>query len=1086
MNKIKEINNKKEHIFRKQKESNLVLTNNIYNKKPSSYEKKQKIINNKLSKENIKPSYLIFKSNTISGKSLNKKIIKRNNPDSTFNPIIKKSYKKKLLFLDSVQSNKTIDKSKHNRNHLVSNTDTNLNTLIKVNIKNNKEKDLTSINRTIRKRKVLKDNIDINNISYKCLNFKEYLEDYQKINKIIIIQNWWKKYFYKQNIFEKIHNFINIIKKIICANIMKQFIKCSCSLKYYFLKWYHIVNYKKILDKLIIYEQKFYINKTINMTKSSNAIHIKKKNIENKKIQKKNVLNNFKKLRKINQNKLTFNTDMSCIIDSLLNTINNDNDIHHFTLEKKSPIIASISSKNNTYSQRILRKNNFEKQNYSTLNNNKKNKLLFKTADSNNSNSIKNIIKTQINKINNNNNERQTNKINNLNKNNKNNNYIGNKNLIKYNEKNMIINHNKENNLLFKIKSNYILKNNKTRNTNKALKKKLNIFINETGNITHSNIQKPKLSLNTEPNFIYNNNYNNSISNTNNSIKNKNNILNTINVSYNNSINNNKKKVIKDRLFKIKKFDTCPLTLKNKKFNIYIKFYIKKYLYFWKEISLKNKILSYFIKQSKIIYLRKIFYKRIINDLIKLFKMILLKQYFNKYKDIIIRIIILRKLKYYNIQNLNNNKNLKRGDIINNININNFINYTNNDISNYIPKSTKNYNILPNSVKLNNNIPTYFKSPFSYFNNFNNINELNIINTNINLDLNKNYNMNKPKGILVNQINQISMVFNLLEQHYRKSRPSLFKCFTKWKNNSKLYNNYNKYNYRKIEKREINEKIINFKKINIQNNNNIINNNKDYQINNEVNTIKKYEIKNINISTLRPKKELNNRNKITRINNNKHIYSARYSNNIRDSEFENINNSLHNNNKGIKYIDINKNLYDNSYESSILRNNFNSEIVYQRKILNFNHITNLNNSNYQNSNIISSDNKFPFKKLKKIEEREVHFDSLSKNKNITYNSIENNFNYYNNDNYTVFNNNKNEIDSNYLENKMKKQISKIRIDIPININDNNLEDENDKINNNKILFNRIKNSFSKDIKLENKKVNQTFCGLRVFLEDGFD
>ena len=53
---------------------------------------------------------------------------------------------------------------------------------------------------------------------------------------------------------------------------------------------------------------------------------------------------------------------------------------------------------------------------------------------------------------------------------------------------------------------------------------------------------------------------------------------------------------------------------------------------------------------------------------------------------------------------------------------------------------------------------------------------------------------------------------------------------------------------------------------------------------------------------------------------------------------------------------------------------------------------------------------------------------------------------------------------------MKKQISKIRIDIPIN--DKKIDDEmNDKKYNNKILFNGIKKLFSKDIKLENKKVD---------------
>ena len=68
----------------------------------------------------------------------------------------------------------------------------------------------------------------------------------------------------------------------------------------------------------------------------------------------------------------------------------------------------------------------------------------------------------------------------------------------------------------------------------------------------------------------------------------------------------------------------------------------------------------------------------------------------------------------------------------------------------------------------------------------------------------------------------------------------------------------------------------------------------------------------------------------------------------------------------------------------------------------------------------------------------------------------------------------NEINRNYLENKMKKPMLKIRVDIPININNNIDNEQNDKIYYNKLLFNEIKNLLTQDIKFENKKEIQTF------------
>ena len=563
--------------------------------------------------------------------------------------------------------------------------------------------------------------------------------------------------------------------------------------------------------------------------------------------------------------------------------------------------------------------------------------------------------------------------------------------------------------------------------------------------------------------------------------------LNTINVS------KKKRKIIKDKFARLKKFDTCPLTFKNKKFQLYKKYDIKKFLHLWNEIIMKNKLITNFLKVSKIIKLRRIFYNKIRCELLKIINLILLKKYFIKYKDIINKIIILKKLKIFQINNISfnnnvkeknyiNHTNLKRGDIINNININNFINYTNNGINTFIPKSAKNYNIISNTMKINNNLPTYNKSQFDYFENYNDFEPVNIIKTNFNFGINKNNYNNKTNfiykksspGISVNQINQFRMAFNLLDKN---NRLSLLNCFKKWKNNiNKRYYNNNAYNESKNEKNKINEKIINFKKINIKNKNKMNNNNKQYAI------------KNIDFYTYKPIYKLET-NKYININNNQKIYSARQSNNIIDYEFENYknkNNSLHKNNKRIKYIEINKDIVNNTFESSTTKNKFNSEIIYQKKILNFNHssnICNFNNfNNCQNNNNIAIDKKYSFKKVNKIEEREVHFNSLSTNKNNSYNTIQNNLNILNNNSYRIYNDNNKKCS----EKEIKKRISKIRIDTSI-FNEKRLYmRDNSNIKNIKNSFNEIKKIFIKKKNVDNKKVNQTFCGLPINLQDEFD
>ena len=999
--------NQKIIMNKNSKNKNSIISNNTN----SISDERNKYLNNKRPNNDGTDYFnLSMKNYNQEDNSLNNKYIKRNSTDD--NKIKNtKTKNRPLLFLDLFQNNK-INNTNTNCNHIIMNTDSSLNSLIKVNIRLNKE--FTPINKNIKKKKFQKINFEIpkkrninKEIKDKFTKIEESKQNLKEISKIIFIQKWWKNYYFQQIKIIKIENFINRTKKIIYKNIMRMLYLYYYNMKYYILKWSYITFFKNILQKIIINKKKYLINQTIDINQ----------NLEN-----------------------------ICLVKPIINRYSN--------LGQRSPTASTyISQKiHNIISQQKKSLNNNNKKIYSKLNKKNKNKLIFNTIDTSHKskNKIKDSLKAKEIKTNN---------------------------IIKAKKINLNKNaYNKNNNKFINYKDNKLtnLFNNKT------FRNKIpNIIINKNNEIFFNDIcynTNNYVLLNTEQN------YNNSL----NTININNNIPNTINIS------KRKSKIIKGRYFKLKKFETCPLSFKNKKYNLYKKLYVKKYLSLWNIITIKSKILFYLIKASKQIKLKIYFYKYIKYILLKSLKMILLNKYFIKYKDIIIKRLLIRQLKAYklkknNIINNNHNNyndNLKVGDIINNININNFINYTN-----FIPKTTKNCNIVSNSANLNsNNSHSYYKSHFQYFKNFNNREELNLINNNnSNFKLNNNYNLNsinknenqlsinvnKKNKILVDQINQFKMIFNLLEQHYKSKKLSLINYFNKWKK-------YSLKNSRK--KNKIKEKIINFRKINIQN----INNNKHNQINDNIsnynnkNTINfnKYDTSHISFYTMQTKNEIKPIQYIKIKNNNKKNYSSRESNNINNDEIFNNNSLNRNNNKKIRYIDINKNIFDYSSESSIFKNNINSEIIYHKKILYHNHISNMSNLSSNFKGVYK--NKYGFKKINQIEEREVHFNSLSKNKNSSINKEEiNNLfnhhyykkNYYNNNIYA-------NINDKCSEDKIKNNGDEI--------NDNNIyiKGKTKKIN----LFNDIKNLFikTKKMDIENKKVNQTFCGFPFNFQDEID
>jgi len=1046
--------NKKPDSFKSPKGKNLSISNN---KKILSTERNKRCTNkNKSSIDNYinNRSHLRIKSNILSNNYLSYNLAKKNRAENEKSKKMS-SQLKSLMFLEFLDNNKILGINENINNHVVCNTETNLSPVIKVNIKLNKEKDFK-----LKKKKTLKEaknEININNKIISNENNYEY-----NISKILFIQNWWKNYYSnymnmnksdKADIInQKAKVFLESLSKIIYRNIMKYFIIHLNNLYYYFMKWYQKISLKKIINKIILIKKKtnnYYSNLT--NKKQKQIIHHTKNNKSTTKKVNNNKLYNNNTYKQINYKiKNDDNNSLSKINNSYKITLNSIKKNFH---QKKNSDISSFSSRLtmilNNYKNSFEDNNNNSNRLYTDINIKSKNKISYnnktpcnkeiqKLCDNmeNRIGRIKKLNKYSIKK-----NKKEVNKEN------------GNKN--SNNNKNSNINMQKENNNR-KINNKSLYINSKVLRqyqskdfTNKnSHYKRYDLYINDVGNNSNqntlgilNNINNNKI-LNTDPNSF-------------NAIITKNNLKNCL------TINTSKKKnkINKEKLFKLKKFDTSPLSFKGKKNNLYQKFYVKKCLNYWNKIMIKNKILHNLVKLSSQIKLSKLFYNRFIQILMQTLKILYLKKYFMKYNEITTKNIILKKLKSYILETGYNENNSQRRDIINNININNFINYSRDDINKIIPNMKDEFNIATFD----------FKSAFPYLNN---IKEINIMNTNINIDMNKNKSYNTknnnnknqsscscvkndkmPQGILVDQINQLLMVFNLLRQHNNNENgeSSILNCFKKWK---KMCFEDKGNPIKKEEDKKF-----------CENKENTISN-KDIEIlckNHE----KKYPIQFYNESKT---------NRCIKINKKKSLYTARHSYTVRGLEI-NENTQTSRTNKKIKYIE-DRQIVDNSSESMNSKNKLNSEIIYQRKILNYNHISNLS------------------KKVNRIEEREVHFNSLSSNKKVSNIFISNSNNINNNTN--------NEIDSLYndnsnnFDNSIKGNRNNTYLRTEINENKQLKTQRENKITHNesntvnikemiyKIHYNKIKNIFSKDKKVANKKVNQTFCCPFVNLENLLD
>ena len=801
---------------------------------------------------------------------------------------------------------------------------------------------------------------------------KEKLDNNDKMNKIIFIQNFWKNYLLiNEDIYNK-SNYITYInrakariilskiKKILCHHLFQKLKYYAYNINYYFLLWHSKIFLKKILKKIIFMKNRNLAGNIIKniIKRAPNHSQFKNKNLSSRQIRSK-----FNQFKELNTCKILFSNirNNSSSIDKYIKKNKKINFFHKTT----------ISDLSNYYSTRGKSPMNNQNQRNILIRgiNNKKKKSSLTQLFRNNELDLNLVHKTKT---------------------------PSNKGLklfkhkINYREKNKSIEISSNNKIPY---FNYFKDKNKNREyNNMTLKTSLGNNNEKIFNLTNY----PDINLN--PNFH--------------KIEIKKHI--TLTNTLNHAVKNKK---IKNKFYKIKKFDTSPLSFIDKKRsnNLIIKSKIKNYYNHWKSINFKNKLIKYFLSKSYKIKLKNIFYRKVIRIIMEHFQVIILKKYFDEYQNKSIKINTLFKLREYllksnklkrNIDTFNKeNKNycsLNRGDIINNININNFINY--NDPNKLIIPLQKNINNWNNLNQVND-----FRLTFPYTK----TDYIKLINANNELRPNKNYKIVKmqntfSKGIIVDQINQLRMVFNLIQQNKLK-KTNIKYYFNLWKKN--IFNYFkNKSNYRKIN--------ILLKKIQLNNTRNVKQNiDKKY-----------YERENIQLN---------------------------YSNNK-------INKSRFQNHMISKFIDKeNKNTIWNSSELTTNKNLINNMIIYTKKILKNNQIFN-NNNNYRYNNNNNNALKMGkgFKRINKIKEMEIHFNSLNKYKNNSFN-----------------------MNVNLNESAIKNKISKIKIGL---MNNQNHKDKNkyNKIDYDNI-FKEIKKSFKeKKRKINFKNVNQTFCCIiKNYLEE---
>ncbi len=687
---------------------------------------------------------------------------------------------------------------------------------------------------------------------------------------------------------------------------------------------------------------------------------------------KQNQINTKKILNKISERKNNKKKNGENIIhqkkisalDHIISNNTSKNDLKSFYGEHKSVLLRNPNSKFNSYIINFTKKEGVGStlfHNYKKENNDNKNKLIDDNFNPNTHN--KNNNKSQYF-----NTEANTKIIDNIFK-------------------------NKDNKLNSKIYENCLFKDNKYKNFCSQEKIKLQTdIINNTNN---ENIVKKKsnnipinkyviLHKKEKEKKIINKEFSNH----------------KININNYNSINNSNTPLIKTsaNCSRISSIDNNSVREKN----IFVRnLGVSIFFNFWKEYVDKKIILLKFTKISKFIKLinhhqRKILIKEFMQKLLLLrktkkketlygffikmiFKIILnLMTEINKYKKQNMKEIKILKKDIYN--NIYSHFHKKEGDIINNINIKNYINYdeyklhkkrkarspgllskiiefktanTNSNINinpNINTNSNNEYNQNMRLTLSNSNTDKYFdiykqsinRDDYNkddedeekiYIQNEEEENEINIEDINndsteiLSTKILNNFKKNEENGVIVDQINQLKMVINLLERHNHKkdissiSSPpnSLMDCFNKWKSISL---EKNKALLNKMKTPRINEKIINLKPFQTSQKMNIIN---------PINPINPIDLslkKNFSLNKMSPK--IINVINVQNFNeNNNYNYNFKY--------------------MPIKDIPIypNKNRQSYGFKSNIDINNINTD---------FNNIVNNNNINENTFNINKCNN----------------------------------------------------------------------------------------------------------------------------------
>ena len=446
---------------------------------------------------------------------------------------------------------------------------------------------------------------------------------------------------------------------------------------------------------------------------------------------------------------------------------------------------------------------------------------------------------------------------------------------------------------------------------------------------------------------------------------------------------------------------------------------VNKYFYYWKKSTDKKNILNKLSKITKFLKYLKIFLLQ--NSMKKLIRAYAKDKFYKCIKWLVIKMIIniimkideykkknLREIKIVKRNKYNNilfnfNREKEKGDTINNININSYIYYDESKL--FKKRKARNPNLLSKMKECktfnNNSQMDYFETKIKLSNSISdkliNINK-NSIKNNFEQITSKIYTKNESEnnyskkysnnnsgflshkmlndfngqkmesGVIVDQTNQLKMVFNLLEQHNSKNKKqksfTLLDYFKKWKLISLNYKK-NKSVDMKLNTPKISEKIINLKPFQASKiiKNSMSDNPIDLSLNKKF-SLNKMSPKIINVINVQNFNENNNYNYNFKYMPIKDIpiYSQKQRNTCSFNNIDKLNSDLNNltNNENTIGPGMKNNVELNSTSFLIPNENrqLNQNIIYHKKKLNQNYI---NNNNFElNNNIYTIANNLDY------------------------------------------------------------------------------------------------------------------------------